>query len=134
MKPARHVGLLLFGLLAAAMTGGVDRKAAKLNRDGNRAYAEQRYEEAAKQYGEAQTRAPESPAVAYNLGNTQYRLGNHAEAVAHLRRAAESEQMPLRQPCLYNLGNALHRMGQVDKAVEEGRKASRSPALAPAGD
>ena len=115
--------LVVLALLASSLTGGVDRKAARLNRDGNRLYDGKHWDDAAKRYDDAQTRAPEAPEIAYNLGNVLFRQGKYADAAPLLRRAAESEQVPMRAQSLYNLGNALHHTGNLKEAVESYKRA-----------
>jgi Ca-activated chloride channel family protein len=109
--------------LAIAATGGVDRKAAKLVREGNRAYGDGQFDAAAQLYDEAQTRAPESPEVAYNMGNALCRQGRFGEAAPHLRRAAESPDPMLRERSLYNLGNALYGGRDLQGAARAYRRA-----------
>lgn len=119
--PGRMLPLVV--AFAVVATGGVDRKAAKLVRDGNRAYGEGQFDAATELYDEAQTRAPESPEVAYNLGNALCRQGRFAEAAPHLRRAAESKDPVLRERSLYNLGNVLHGARDLQGAAQAYRRA-----------
>lgn len=100
-------------------------RAARLNGQANRAYEAKEFEEAARLYDEAQAKAPDTPEIAYNLGNALYRQGKMPDAVAHLRHAAESQDPSVRQRALYNLGNALHDSGQLQMAAQAYRQAMR---------
>jgi Ca-activated chloride channel family protein len=118
--------VLCAGALAVASdAGAVPRRAVRLNGQANRAYDAKQWDEASKLYDEAQVQAPESPEIAYNLGNAMYRQGKFGDAIAHLRRAAESDDPTLRQQSFYNLGNALHDSGDLQRAVQAYRAALR---------
>lgn len=109
--------LLVWTAVAMALTGGVDRKAARLNRTGNQEYENKEYEKAVSSYDEAQARAPESAEISYNLGNALARQGQYEAAVPHLKRAAETGPAELRPSSLHNLGNALHEMGKLPESL-----------------
>jgi tetratricopeptide (TPR) repeat protein len=120
-----RVAFVVFVLLAATEAAAVPRRAVRLNREANRAYDDAKWPEAASLYDEAQGAAPESPEIAYNLGNALYRQGKTGDAAAHLRRAAEASDPVLKQKSLYNLGNALHDLGELQMAAKAYREALR---------
>jgi len=128
---AAALALAVWGVAAGvpAATDAAPLRAARLNGQANRAYDAQEFENAARLYDEAQAKAPDSPEIAYNLGNALYRQGKLPDAVAHLRHAAQSSDPAIRQRALYNLGNALHDSGQLQMALEAYRQAMRLDAL-----
>ncbi|VGO22369.1 tetratricopeptide repeat protein [Pontiella sulfatireligans] len=86
---------------------------AKLFKEGNKAYAEQRFDDAVNIYMEAVAEAPESAQIYYNLGNAQYRTGIFEEAVASYEYAASmAETDGMRSQCWYNLGNCMVKTGE----------------------
>ena len=115
--------------IAAAVfaTGGVDRNARRLNKEGNRNFSDGDFPAASEQYQDAQTRAPQSPEIAYNLGNALYRQGNFAAAAEQLRRAAAGG-VAVGSQSWYNLGNALFKSQNLEEAAAAYRRAL---ALAP---
>jgi hypothetical protein len=119
MKTSRGIVLALAALV---LTGGVERKAATLNNNANQLFDKKEFDAATKLYDEAQTRAPESPEIAYNLGNALYRQGKKQDAIPMLLRGAQSQDPALRQKSLYNLGNALHDTGKLPEAVHAYRQ------------
>ncbi len=120
----RNPDLGVAGLLCAMMlTAAVPRQAATRNRDGTKAYSEQRYDEAVEKYTEALTQAPESGGISYNLGNALHQGQRLDEAATALGRAAQSEDPGLRHQSLHNLGNTFYRMGKLPEAIAAYRRA-----------
>ena len=109
--------------MALCLTGGVQRKAAILNRHATDAFEGQKFEDASQLYSEALTQEPESSSISYNLGNALYRTQRLEDAVGALTRAAQGEDPALRQAALHNLGNTLFRMGKLPEAVDAYRRA-----------
>lgn len=104
-------------LLALACVGWLD--AWEREREGNRLYAEGRYDEAAARYHEALIDRPDSPLLRYNLGATAYRQGKFDEAVASFEKVNAPEDQPARRArTAYNQGNALFRLGEASVEKE----------------
>jgi len=120
MKHGLTAGMSI--LLAALLTGGVDRGARKHTKEGNRNFADGDFPAAAKQYEAAQTKAPQAAEIAYNLGNTLYRQGNFAGAAEQLRRAAAGG-VHVAPQSWYNLGNALFKAQNLPEAAAAYRRA-----------
>jgi Ca-activated chloride channel family protein len=104
-------------LLSLLMTGGVDRKAAQLNNQANEQYQAANMDEANQLYDEAQSRAPDSPEIAYNRGNALYRQGKLDDAVRQLMHGTQSTDPDLQRRSYYNLGNALHDLKKLPEAA-----------------
>ena len=76
-----------------------------------RAYTAEQYEKALELYQEAQTGNPESDTLAYNLGNTLYKLGRFEETAGQYGKILDKESPALTPRALYNMGNTLFQMG-----------------------
>ncbi len=103
-------GLLNSGLLA--------QPAHKALRQGDRAYEEQRFEEAQKSYQTA-LEAENSAKGNYNLGNALYEKGSFPEAAKRYEEAAGlAEDEQLRSNAYRNLGDAYFQQKDYEKSVE----------------
>ena len=86
-------------------------------RAGERHYVRGEYAEAYEAFREALA-ADSSARLAYNLGNSLYRLERYDAAASSFRRAAERAESPeARSRALYNLGNAMVRVAE-DRPTE----------------
>jgi len=77
------------------------------------AYKRKDYKKALELYQEAQTRDPDSDTLAYNLGNTMYKLGRYEEAGKLYNRILENKNPVLSADSYYNMGNTLYKMGRA---------------------
>lgn len=112
-------GLALWVLTAAPARAGPLE-------DGNAAYREGRFREAAERYREGIAGKPEDWRLHTNLGNALYRLGDFPAAQAAYERAIASRKKgsPLEQAAVqYNLGNALFRQERYAESAAGYRKA-----------
>ncbi len=77
----------------------------------NKQFAEQKYEEAAQIYSDAQLDAPQSKELNYNLGNALYKQGKFDKAIEEYQKARGSGDNRLESQILYNQGNAQYKLG-----------------------
>jgi tetratricopeptide (TPR) repeat protein len=101
----------LLGLLGAG--GAPTKQAAK-------AYAEGDYDKALQKYAEARLDNPESQALAYNIGNAEYRKKKYDEAIKAYQKALHGDDAGLAASSYYNLGNAHFRKGEF--SVQSGKQ------------
>ncbi len=88
------------------LAGAANANPEKLFREGGKAYAEQRFDDAIAAYREAAVEAPERAGIYFNLGNALYRTGGFEEAVESFEYAASmAETDAMRGQCWYNLAN-----------------------------
>ncbi len=117
----RSLGLLLVPALVLLILGSVSPAAAepvaRKLRQGEKAYQEERYDEALRTFLDVQVERPEDVLLRYNIGQSQYRVRNWADAESAFRDTAVSGDPALEQASLYNLGNTAYRQGKLDEAV-----------------
>ena len=94
-----------------------DPTAAK-NNEGNRLYEQKKYDEALKQYVDAQASRPGAPELHYNIGNVLFRKKEYDKAVEEYMRAQAAGDPVLSQAALYNRGNALMAQGRLQDAIQ----------------
>ena len=99
----------LFGIFFAGRWSDLVRSVPEQAQE---AYKRKDYPRALELYQEAQTRNPDSDTLAYNLGNTMYRLDRYDEAQKLYGRILENKNPVLSADSYYNMGNTLYRMGR----------------------
>jgi len=110
--------VLILALLLIPLTAGAESLDATA-RQGVAHYNQEEFEQASNKFLESQVQNPDHPEVAYNLGNSDYRLGKYESALeSYAKTLAESTDPALKQKSLYNSGNAWYQMGDLDKAIE----------------
>lgn len=111
-SPRRRRSPLAAMLLAVTCLGWLDPYARE--REGNRLFAEGKFDEAAARYNEALIDQPDSPLLRFNLGATAYRQGKFEDALAAFEKVPLSEDEPGRRArTAYNQGNTLFRLGEA---------------------
>jgi tetratricopeptide (TPR) repeat protein len=101
----------LKGLFGAG--GAPPKQAAKAYEDGD-------YDAALQKYAEAQLDHPGSQALAYDMGNAQYRKKRYDDAIASYKKALQGSDAALAASAYYNLGNAHFRKGEF--AIQGGKQ------------
>jgi Ca-activated chloride channel family protein len=86
-------------------------------RKGEESYEEEAYDEALKDFLDAQVERPEDILLKYNIGNTKYRMRDFGEAEEAFWDVANAGEPELRQKAFYNLGNCAYRQGKLEEAV-----------------
>jgi Ca-activated chloride channel family protein len=82
------------------------------------------FQEAANSFGSAFEQSPNDASLAYNLANSQYRLGQFDQALQTYNQAVTiSQDSKLKQKAYYNAGNSLFNLGKVDQAIDSYKKA-----------
>lgn len=75
---------------------------------GDRSIKQEKYKEAKDNYLKVQVKDPKNPRLNYNLGVSNYRLGDFDQAKHTFEKSAELSQSPrLKAVAFYNLGNTL---------------------------
>ncbi|HEU4620127.1 MAG TPA: tetratricopeptide repeat protein [Gammaproteobacteria bacterium] len=126
----RAIELLALSLVAAAATSvHADTAAAndpsRLFATGSEAFARGDFDAARAAFEAARRAGMDTPAVLYDLGVTEYKLGRYVEAEDYFRELAQ--RFPaMRELSEYNLGLALTRQDRVTEARDAFAKASLS--------
>jgi len=110
---------LIAGLLPTACASSVH----SLNEDGNRFFAQGRYEQALESYQRARAERPDLFEFDYNIGNTLHRLGDYTRAVEETQRATAATDGDLAFRAYYSLGNHHFRLGQLQAAFDAYKQA-----------
>jgi Ca-activated chloride channel family protein len=90
---------------------------------GNRAYTNQRYEQALQKYQDAQIKNPGSAVVQYDLGDALHKLGKFEEADAAYRQTLKAKDLKLAAKAWYNLGNNFLQQRKFSEAIEPYQRA-----------
>ncbi len=118
--------VLFLALVGVTPTPGAGQPARSQVEEGNRLYAEGRFEEAHQKYLEALLEDPESPLIRFNDGNALYQNQDFQQAMERFAEALESPDPGLRNSAWYNLGNALFRQQRLQESLEAFKEALRA--------
>ena len=108
---------ILAGLLLLAPSPASADPAAK-NNQGNRLYEQKKYDEALKDYTDAQAERPAAPELHYNIGNVLLRKGDFDKAIEEYLRAQSTGPKNLAEAAHFNRGNALMMKGELQPAID----------------
>lgn len=92
--------------------------AAKAVRKGNRLYKEKKYDEAIKNYNEAQITMPDSEVVNFDTGAALYKKGDYEKAVDSFTKGLTTEDPALESKANYNIGNSKYRQAELKENTE----------------
>ncbi len=106
-----------FGLLLPSVAPASAESLYTKIRQGEQLYDEEKYDEALKEFLDAQVEKPEDILLKYNIGDTHYRMGGYEEAEKAFLGTAGSGDPVIEQKALYNLGNCCFRQGKLEEAV-----------------
>ena len=90
---------------------------------GNQLYEEERYDEALNKYIDAQTQAPESPVIKFNIGDAQYKKTKYEEALKQFETTLTVDDANMQSRTYYNMGNTMYRMGKLTDSILMYKKA-----------
>lgn len=111
-------------ILAFFIFTGFIKTTRGLNDEGNKLFAEKRYQSAINAYHKAQVKNPEDPVIRYNLATTLYQTKNYQEAAKEYEKAIQlAKDKELLGQAHYNYGNTQYRLGNFEKAIESYKKA-----------
>lgn len=100
--------------------------------EGNKLYAEEKYDEANNKYRDALLEDPESPIIHFNISDTQHKKGKYEEALENLNKALSprlaegrtpGEDLLIRSKIHYNIGNTYYRMNKYPEAIQSYQEA-----------
>jgi tetratricopeptide (TPR) repeat protein len=91
---------------------------AKKNLRGIRAYQQQNFEEALKEFMSAKGIRPNSSALTNNTASTLYQMKKYKEALEEFSQIDMKKTNLSKADLYYNMGNSLYRLNQYEKALE----------------
>jgi Ca-activated chloride channel homolog len=91
---------------------------ASKNKEGNRLFAQGKYEDAEKAYLDAQVKNPGKPEVLYNLGNSLIKQNKYSQGIQSLLQSEDKGDKAIKENSWYNTGNALFSMGKYKESAE----------------
>jgi tetratricopeptide (TPR) repeat protein len=127
-RTARKIGLVVWGslilcaaLLSQAFAQGAGRRQIA---EGNKHYAENKFDEANDKYRDAEVANPESPIVHFNIGDALYKKRKYEEALqAYDKALRKSDDVKLQAQAYYNRGNTLFRLNKWPESILEYQQA-----------
>ena len=122
IRMVKKIILVTAILLVLSRPGFVQPERQKIIQ-GNRLYEEERYDEALNKYIDAQTQAPNSPVIKFNMGNAQYKKNKYEEALQEYESTLTADDVLLQSQTYYNMGNSLYRMGKLPESILMYKKA-----------
>jgi len=87
-------------------------------KQGIKAFNEQNYETAKKNFIDAQLENPENEKLYYNIGAAAYMNKEYDQAQRNFMQATRSTDIKLRHDAQYNLANTLFRLGKLEDAIK----------------
>lgn len=87
-------------------------------RKGNKEYHRENYDNALREYRDAQLEDPESALLHYNIAAVQYKQEQWQEALMEYQGSLSGQERDLAAKTCYNMGNTLYRLGNLPEAIE----------------
>jgi Ca-activated chloride channel homolog len=91
---------------------------ASKNKEGNRLFAQGKFEDAEKAYLEAQGKNPGKSEILYNLGNSLIKQKKYDQGIQSLRQSMNNGDKGIKESSWYNAGNALFTAGKFKESSE----------------
>lgn len=116
------LGLVLFAaMISQSFAQGAGRRQIV---EGNKHYAENKFDEANDKYRDAEVANPESPIVHFNIGDALYKKRKYEEALqAYSKALQKSNDVKLQAQAYYNRGNTLFRLNKWPESILEYQQA-----------
>ena len=116
-KKAAWLSLLGLGLLCSATRPAAAESIRSKLKRAETSYEKKAYDEALREFLDAQVERPEDILLKYDIGNTHYRMRAYDKAEESFLDVANAADPELRQKAVYNLGNCAYRQGKLEEAV-----------------
>jgi len=114
-----HTKLKIFIVfIACILSIGWLEPASEKNKEGITLYNEEKFDEAISKFTDAQSFAPESNQLKFNIANTHYKKGKFPEAENSYKTAMKSDDVLLKAKGHYNMGNTMYRQGKLKESLD----------------
>jgi Ca-activated chloride channel homolog len=117
-RPVFRWMLLATFVFAAILPVSKAESLASKNEEGNRLFAQGRFEDAEKAYLAAQGKNPGKPEILYNLGNSLIKQNKCDQGIQSLRQSMSKGDKGVKENSWYNEGNALFSMGKFKDSAD----------------
>jgi Ca-activated chloride channel family protein len=105
-------------LILTALSNLEAESLASKNREGNRLFAQGKYEDAERAYLDAQVNSPGRPEILYNLGNSLIKQNKCEQGIQALRQSMSKGNDAIKESSWFNTGNALFLMGNYRDSAQ----------------
>lgn len=126
IKNKNYTVLLMVGLFLSAANATVFAQGAGRRQvaEGNKHYAENKFDEANDKYRDAEVANPESPIVHFNIGDALYKKRKYEEALqAYQKTLQKSDDPQLQAQAYYNSGNTYFRLNKWQESLQSYQEA-----------
>ncbi len=113
-----NIKVSIFTLLLCTMLIGWVDPASDKNEEGIQLYNEEKPDEAISKFTDAQSYAPESQSLDFNIANTHYKEGKFPEAEKSFKDVMKTKDNTLKAKANYNLGNTMYKQGKFKEALD----------------
>ncbi len=109
-----------FILVAALLPGcaAFSQPGRKKVHQGNKLYAEKKYDAALSKYTDALLEDPGSNVARFNTANAAYKKNNWDKALEAYGKTLKTDDLRLQSQTHYNIGNAFYRKGNLDSSIQ----------------
>jgi len=85
--------------------------------EGNKLFAEQKYDEANNKYRDALIEDPANPMIHFNVADALYKKKKYEDALKDFEKSLSIDDALTQAKAYYNMGNALYRMGKLPESI-----------------
>lgn len=90
----------------------------RLVSEGNRLFAEEKYDEALEKYNQAIVESPDSDILQFNRGLAEYRKEDYAAALGSFTKALLTDDAGLESAANYNIANTKYKLGRLKENTD----------------
>ncbi len=113
-----NIKVSIFTLLLCTMLIGWVDPASDKNEEGIQLYNEEKPDKAISKFTDAQSYAPESQSLDFNIANTHYKEGKFPEAEKSFKDVMKTNDNTLKAKANYNLGNTMYKQDKFKEALD----------------
>ncbi|NOZ60815.1 MAG: tetratricopeptide repeat protein [Calditrichaeota bacterium] len=85
--------------------------------EGNKLYAEKKFDKANNKYRDAQIEDPNNPVIHFNIGNALYQKKKYEDAQKDFEKSLSVDDVMTQAKVYYNMGNVFYRLGKLPESI-----------------
>jgi len=116
-------GLIFLGILGQPVLAENTKLFAEKIEKANDMFLDGQFDDAGKQYTEAQVDAPDNHELHFNIGDVLYKKGEFDKAIPEFEKALSTPYPKLEAKSHYNIGNCLVQQGKLKEALDAYKRA-----------